>query len=214
MKLVGSIYPSWDDMSPYVVHFTKTDPTRNAAHNSISIAASCMLEAENRHGIGKSYMASPKTVCLSEVPLHQLRRLAQRRSRYGIGFLKEFVVSKGGGPIMYAYNGTAHAAALREAVEENIDDPSHPIWTIAPFVDTPGEFPTTQYFFEWEREWRVVERLRFQPEDVAFLILPEDIHKSARDFFDDAEADNVGPNYKCPFIDPYWGIEKIKKALS
>ena len=41
----------------------------------------------------------------------------------------------------------------------------------------------------------------------------EDLHAAARGFFDDAERENVGPNYKCPFIDPYWGLEKIKSSL-
>lgn len=47
----------------------------------------------------------------------------------------------------------------------------------------------------------------------AFLIIPENLHGAARSFFDDAERENLGPNYKCPFIDPYWGLDKIKRIL-
>lgn len=81
-------------------------------------------------------------------------------------------------------------------------DPTAPIWSVTPFVDETGG----SYNFEWEREWRHVGDLHFTPDDVAFLIIPEESHFYARDFFQSAEQDQLGPNYPCPFIDAR-GIE-------
>jgi hypothetical protein len=69
------------------------------------------------------------------------------------------------------------------------------------------------YLYEWEREWRHVGDLDFSETDPAFLIIPEDLHETARDFFHSAKIDDVGPSYECPFIDPYWGEDRITAAL-
>lgn len=212
-KLVGQANPDWDDMSPFVVHFTKASPNKSEYENSLSILHQRRLEARGRFGIGKNHAESPHCVCFSEVPLHQLKRLADKRGPYGIVFRKEFIVERNGGPIMYAYQDTTHATALRAFLDGAVGKPDDPIWQIASFVDQPGTYGKSSYFFEWEREWRHVGDLNFKESDPAFLVIPENLHETARGFFDDAERENLGPNYKCPFIDPYWGIEKIKSSL-
>ena len=115
---------------------------------------------------------------------------------------------------MYAYKDTMHAMAMRRLVSKAKDNPKDPIWKVAPFVDQPGEYGTTSYFYEWEREWRHVGNLDFHQSDAAFLIIPEGLHSLAREFFDDAESEHLGPNYKCPFIDPSWNAEEVKTALN
>ncbi|MBR0684456.1 hypothetical protein JQ594_00890 [Bradyrhizobium manausense] len=212
-NIVGTTKPDWDDMSPFVVHFTKKSLNKSAYDNSLSILHQRRLEARERFGIGKNFSESPKTVCFSEVPLHQLKRLADKRGPYGIVFWKEFIVERDGGPIMYAYQGTTHAEVLRSLVKKAKGDQSDPIWQVAPFVDQPGVYNTSSYFFEWEREWRHIGDLTFKPDDAAFLIIPAELHEAARHFFDNAEQENLGPNYKCPFIDPYWDIQKVKSVL-
>lgn len=212
-KLVGSWNDSWLDMSPFVVHFTTSSEGRSAYDNAISILAGRRIEARNRFGTGKNFPVAPKSVCFSEIPLHNLARMADKRGSYGIGFRKEFLVQRDGGPIMYAYKDTAQAKALRGLVAKAKKQPDDPIWKIAPFVDQPGKYGFTEYFYEWEREWRHVGNFAFNEKDAAFLIIPEDLHSAARGFFNAAEADNIGPNYKCPFIDPYWDLEKVKAAF-
>jgi hypothetical protein len=71
-------------------------------------------------------------------------------------------------------------------------------------VDVPGKYATGNYFFKWEREWRKLGDFNFFEEDVQFLILPAKLHVAARRFFKDAENENTGPFYDCPFIDPSW----------
>lgn len=211
-KLVGDIESNWDDMSPFVVHFTKkTD--RTEYENAISILFSRRLEARARFGAGKGFVESPKCVCLSEAPLHQLKRLADQRGPYGLGFRKEFIVGRGGGPILYAYQGTPHAQAIENCVKAAIGKPHDPIWRLAPFVDRPGVYGSNSYFFEWEREWRYIGDLDFNETDPAFLIIPEYLHSAARSFFDDAALEHSGPSYNCRFIDPYWDLEQVNAAL-
>ena len=212
-KLIGPTHPNWEDMSPFVVHFTKKSDTGSEYDNSISILASRRLEARNRFGIGKKHKESSSCVCFSEVPLHQLKRLADKRGPYGIVFRKEFIVARDGGPILYAYQDTPHALALLALIDGAVGKPDDPIWRVAPFVDQPGQYGSSSYFFEWEREWRHPGDLHFDEADPAILIIPEDLHEAARDFFDNAEREQLGPNYKCPFVDPYWGLEKIKSIL-
>ncbi|MBY5819894.1 hypothetical protein HFN60_30345 [Rhizobium leguminosarum] len=201
-------------MSPFVVHFAKASEKRSAYDNCLGILADRRIEARASFGTGKGYKASPRSVCFSEIPLHYLSRLAKKRGPYGIGFRKELLVSRDGGPIMYAYKDTSHAKVLSKLVSKAKGDPDDPIWKIAPFVDQPGEYGPKKYFYEWEREWRHVGSFGFQETDAAFLIMPEDSHSSARGFFEEAERDNLGPNYKCPFIDPYWNAEQVKAAFN
>lgn len=213
MKLIGPIDPTWSDMSPYVVHFAKEGHGHSAYLNALSILSSQRIEARSKFGAGRLLPPARKSVCFSEVPLHHLQRIAKERGEHGIGFRKELIVARGGGPILYAYKDSAHAHAIRSMTEDQKHDPSHPIWSLAPFVDLPGVYGYATYLFEWEREWRIVGDFAFDPAEAAFLIIPEGLHSLARSFFDDAEAENVGPNYKCKFIDPYWSEERVAAAL-
>jgi len=213
VKLVGSADEQWPDMSPYVVHFTKAEDKRTAYDNALSILSHRRIEARNAFGTGKQHAAAPQSICFSEIPLHNLKRLADKRGSYGIGFLKEFLVARDGGPIMYAQKDTSRAKSLRDMTAKAKNDKGDPIWLIAPFVDQPGQYGPKSYFYEWEREWRHVGKFDFKETDAAFLIIPEDLHSAARGFFNDAESENLGPNYKCPFVDPYWDAAKVKAAL-
>ncbi|WP_274423902.1 abortive infection system antitoxin AbiGi family protein [Chelativorans sp. YIM 93263] len=213
MALVGTIDPSWKDMSKYVVHFAKENPPRSAYDNAISILYERRIIAKNAFGAGRHLAPARKSVCFSEVPLHHLKRLADVRGQHGIGFRKEYVVERGGGPILYAYKDTIQAKAVNAMVHAAVNEPSSPIWDVAPFVDLPGTYGKSKYLYEWEREWRHVGNLHFAETDPAFLIIPEDLDDIARGFFASAKLEHVGPSYECPFIDPYWGEDKIEAAL-
>jgi Putative abortive phage resistance protein AbiGi, antitoxin len=213
MNKVGAIDPAWSDMSEYVVHFAKPHGGKTAYDCALSILYSRVIEARNSFGAGRHLPPARKSVCFSEVPLHQLKRLADVRGPYGVGFRKEFIVGRGGGPILYAYKDSDHAMAINSMVHSAKDEPDHPIWKVAPFVDLPGVYGKSQYLYEWEREWRSLGNFPFTVDDPAFLIIPEHLHSPARTFFDDAEAEHLGPNYKCKFIDPFWGEEKVASVI-
>lgn len=211
--LIGNIDPSWKDMSRYVVHFTKEYPPKTAYDGAISILYELRIVAANPFGAGRNLAPARKSVCFSEVPLHHLGRLADVRGLHGIGFRKEYIVERGGGPILYTYKHTGQAQAIKAMVHAAADDADSPVWDVAPFVNLPGIYGKSEYFYEREREWRHVGDLAFSETNPAFLIIPEDLHQSARDFFHSAKVDNVGPSYECPFIDPYWGEDRVAAAL-
>lgn len=157
-----------------------------------------------------------RVVCFSEIPLDMLDRLIERRSLYGIGFSKAFIVSKGGAPLWYLDKEGEQAPIIRAQIDERVAagvDPDDPFWRLTPFIDNPGNYAGRQYRFEWEREWRVIGRLSFHQDDVAFLFLPEEDHERARQFFADVEVENRGPVYFCPYIDPRWDMDRIQDAL-
>ena len=89
----------------------------------------------------------------------------------------------------------------------NVDDP---IWKLTPLVDHTAP----NYHFEWEREWRRPGGLRFAPDDVAFLFVPDqdDEHERAKRFFETG-GDGAGPAYSCPVLDPLWDAEKLAEEL-
>lgn len=211
--MIGPIKKEWNDISPFVVHFTKPSGDRSAYDNIMSILWHRTVRAKNRFGAGRKYPHSPKMSCFSEIPLHQLARLADKYGEYGVGFTKSLIVERDGGPIQYAYKDTSHAVAVRQMVEAGKNDPENPIWKIAPFIDLPGKYPTATYLFEWEREWRLPGPLTFDTDDVEFLIVPEELHSNARTFFADAQAENTGPSYFCPIIDARWNLKQVEAAF-
>lgn len=211
---------AWEDFSEFVTHFTKPTPPRSEYDNQLSICGNCHLIAANPFGIARSkapVIDTQKTVCFSEVPLHCLDRIANRRSRYGIGFTKEFAKSKGMLPVWYVEKDSVQhnsidqliAMALRSAAPA--DDP---IWRLTPFIDVPGNYPTGTYRFEWEREWRSVGDFTFDETDAAYLIIPEELHVPACEFFREARDEHTGPFYDCPYIDSSWGLDEITRALA
>ncbi|WP_369059061.1 hypothetical protein ABOZ73_15710 [Caulobacter sp. 73W] len=208
--------PDWADMSDYVLHFSRGSQGTEAYSNIMAILSWGRIEARNPFGVGRARApagANHNMVCLSEVPFGQLGRLAaRRRSNFAVAFRKSFLIEQGGNPILYGYAAGPLAAPINRLMVQGQGDPTHPIWQIVPFIDAPGAGGS--YFFEWEREWRKVGHLSFRPEDVAFLVIPEDSHDAARAFFLDAEEDQVGPNYRCPFIDAQWSRERVTQVLA
>jgi hypothetical protein len=181
------------------------------------ILGSGRLEARTAFGFVRNTAPDPRSqraVCFSETPLHLLGRIARRRSEYGIVFHKDFILRAGGNPILYAYGDGPVALAVQQLVTATAGDASAPIWRLTPFVDRPGRYGTTTYFYEWEREWRTPGDVAFQTTDVAFLIIPEALHEDARDFFLNARREHLGPCYDCPYIDAHWPLARVAPLLS
>ena len=213
-------YPSsWADMSNYVVHFTKESGNKTDYKNMLSICASRTLEARGRFGIGRKEAPKPtshKAVCFSEIPPHLLDRLAKKRGRYGIGFSKEFIRSRGACPIWYVDQSNPLHTSVNQLMDRALGSPdpgSDPVWILTPFIDVRGHYYTGSYLYEWEREWRHIGHFSFSETDVAFLIIPEELHGAALGFFTDAIQENIGPGYLCPYIDPSWDLDRVEQAL-
>jgi hypothetical protein len=209
----------WHDMSNFVVHFVSPHEPKSAYDVVMSILWERTLRAFNPFGIARHIAPDPRTqyaVCLSEVPLHLLARLADRRSSYGLGFTKQIILERGGGPIWYVENESPSYRAIEVMIDAALaaDDPaSESIWSITPFIDAPGDYPGGSYRFEWEREWRHVGDLSFETSNVEFLIVPEELHDVAQGFFYQAWEENLGPAYFCPIIDPYWNLDRVRATF-
>jgi hypothetical protein len=214
--------PDWTDMSEFVVHFTKatarpadSDNTPYWQHLGI-LWDGQLTPSEKRWGAARDDEQlgdSQRAVCFSEVPLPFTARIADRRgSSYGLGFTQEFVRRQGAARVWYLDEDEAAASAFAELMQiHRADfDAEDPLWKLTPLVVQPYE----RYRFEWEREWRLPgpRGLHFTMEDIAFLFIPEELHESARQFFD-GYAD-TGPIPRCPFIDPHWDEATIESALT
>jgi hypothetical protein len=208
---------SWEDMSDYVVHFTKGGSGKDDYWTMMRIYGICRLEPGHRFGIGKDrapIKCEQKAVCFSEIPPGQWRRLEDRRgTKYGLAFEKRLILARGGGPIWYAWKDTLHWYALQAMMDAADGDPEASIWRITPMIDAPGTYGGRDYLFDWEREWRHVGPMAFAPEDVAFLLIPEELHSAARGFFENVYREHIGPAYFCPYVDPSWDRDRIIDAL-
>lgn len=81
------------------------------------------------------------------------------------------------------------------------------------FHRQPGTYGDAVYRFEWEREWRVPGGFQFEVSEVQFLYLPEADHVEARSFFQQVLEENSGTAYLCPYIDPGWDVDRLRKAI-
>ena len=215
--------PDWRDMSDYLVHFTKDGPPSGDAYrNSLGILSQGVLRpgSEPFGSARRDFYAQGTQLCtcFSEIPLDRLGRLAGRRSRFGIGFRKDFIIANGGAPVWYVdFGSPAHTSleALKAEAAKAADPRAHPLWRLTPFIDVTGRPPKAPYTynFDWEREWRVPGPLRFTPADVALLFIPAELHDAAWAFFEDAEREHLGPGYFCPYLDPQWPEDRIAEAL-
>jgi hypothetical protein len=212
------------DLSEYLVHFTK-DP--DAYFKMLNILGSQSLQAGqkpfgcSRYGDKTLDEKKNRAICFSEAPLGFMHKFASKRSVYGIGFPKKYIVAKGGLPIWYVPSGSTAHIAIRElrqlGKEQNPADRrrkmikyDNPIWNLCPFIEETRDFGKLQHQYQWEREWRIVDsELKFAVNSVTFLIIPEFLHVNARQFFREAKRENTGPSYlNCPYIDGSWNLAR------
>lgn len=216
------------DLSEYLVHFTK-EP--KAYWKMLNILGSQKLKAGltpfgcSRNIDKKLDSTKNRAICFSETPLGFMQRFASKRSEYGIGFSKRFILERGGMPIWYVPAGSSAFKALHKSMTSGKErDPADrrrklikyedPIWDLCPLIEETRDFGFIQHQFQWEREWRLVAReMKFKVRDVAFLVIPEALHVNARQFFRDAERENTGPAYlDCPYIDGSWDLAKYSDS--
>ena len=199
--------PYGEDLSDYVVHFTRKTPENDCLANMENILLEGCVEARTKLGVGRYYPGCEKSVCLSEVPILHLPRLTIRRGAYGIGFAKSFISQLGGGPLFYLSGERYEAiAALMKAAAS---DPEAPIWKLVPYVD----HVSSAYEFDWEREWRVPAAVPVRPENVSFLFLPHSQHQAFQVYLQRKQSEGVMPLFECPLIDPKWPKERVRECL-
>lgn len=181
------------DMSKYLVHFSSSYESMMNILSSGSIKPSGPFGELNKL---PNYLV--KTVCLSEKPFDSLSKLSTRRgSKFGLAFTKEFIISKGGNRVWYVEKKSPQYTSLQRMASSDNN-----LLELAPFIEIVSNNQNERSDFDWEREWRVTGHISFLPEDVKYLFIPSDSHEQARTFFNDAQSENLGPNYQCLYIDP------------
>ena len=203
----------WKDMSDYLIHFTKAGPSEGEDYETMMLIYwEQRLLALKIAGIARHDYSDfiQKTVSFTEIPFGQLERIVERRgTKYGIAFSKKNLISKECNPLWYVWRETQYFNIIHNMMASEKSNPNADIWKIAPFIEDPSD----GYDFVWEREWRHIGDFLFEPEEVAFLLIPQEFHDAARGFFENALQDNTGPAYLCPYIDPLWSEEKINSVL-
>lgn len=183
-------------MSDYLVHLTED------SGGLVSIVTNGWLEPAPLGAVSKhpalDQLPSQSSCCLSEIPLDRLDRLSNQHGRYGVGFSRDFILSKHGTRVWYLDQDVNIAEWLFETRRTQwfqSPDPADPIWRLTPFID----YVTPNHRFEWEREWRVLDGLRFSPEDVRFLFGPDWEHTDL--------LQTLG--LTVPIVDPMWASQDL-----
>lgn len=167
------------DLSRWLVHLTRSE------EDLISILMSGRIEARSPYGAGKYFRSVQQqhhSVCLTEIPLPDLRRMTLRRP-WGIVFDKERLRTKfGAQQVWYVDDPSQQWSALEDAMDAARNDPRAPIWTLTPFVESVRSRSSPRpNDWRWEREWRVQGDLEFGLEDVAMIVADQ---QGAPEFFD------------------------------
>jgi hypothetical protein len=199
------------DFSIYLAHFTVSRRPFSTARDNPTLAFKGMKAIDRLESILKSkkILASrlpwnnKKAVCLTECPWGSLLAHAKTYSPYGVGFKKEFVFAKTGGPAFYV------RPDLYE--QQKWDDEVHKF--VTPFwpeyrpeaLKNFGAMKNRTVDYSHEREWRVPTDLDFEYEDIAFIVL-NDYRDMAK--FPQLLKDKIGRD-KFLLMENYRNIERL-----
>ena len=137
-------------------------------------------------------------ICFTEIRLSQAETHAHRYGKLGIGFTRDFIMKKGGRPVIYVtYDGKGNDCLLEDSIrnvyEQSNDNPEiyRPAKWIMAHVKRMSN-KNADDFYE-EMEWRLVydessthftkdetegiHRLRFEAKDIKVIIFPDDVTK-------------------------------------
>lgn len=206
------------DFSNYLAHFTvNRQPCSRAQDNPTNqfkgVKAIDRLESILK---GKKIFASrlpwnnKEAVCLTECPWGSLLAHAKTYSPYGIGFTKEFIFSKSGGPAFYVRPDLYDKQQWQDDVHKFVT-PFWPEYRPAA-LKTYGGMRDRTVDYSHEREWRTPENLEFEYENIAFVILNDYIDMAK---FSTTLKDKIGrdkfflmKNYKN--IERLWPLVKVE----
>jgi len=176
--------PTWRDMSEYVVHFCRT---REAL---IAILASGIIEGRTPFGWTREF--------------EKERDAARQRAEN----LRDYPTQKS------VCLSEVPLDLLDRLVDRRGPSQRRDWHRITPFIDKVGTFPDgTVYRFEWEREWRVPQRLDLYAGHPAFLFAPTKDHTQ---LVTDLTAKGVAgtPHGIAPLLDPTWNESTLQAALT
>ena len=123
----------------------------------------------------------------------------------GFVFSREFLVSKGAQPAIYL-NSYGDNSELKDAADRIYTIGAkkgfnNALSSLIPYLNAMDG----RYDFAWEREWRVVGKLAFEPADIVCVILPEQGEEKLKDKLLEGGV---------PVISPGWTAERIVDEFS
>lgn len=191
------------DLSPYLVHLTRSRSGRTAKENLHSIIQGKALLpgvyfGEDYSESDAKYADLPRkltpeeereffgSISFTETPLRYIRRLFDIKGRekdlthYGLVFPKEFLIRQGASPVFYINNARGDRKELVGALASLIETHPKEAAQILPLIAVFGKKlkqPIDYKGFVWEREWRlpIAESmlLQFNEDDVFAGLCPE-----------------------------------------
>lgn len=192
------------DLSPFLVHLTKSDGGRSASEILRAIIETRELVAGpsevsdakfggyNLHLSGEERRAFFSAVCFSETPLDETHCLLEVRGRainlepYGFVFMKSRLETLGVAPVLYLNNMAARMNPVAQSLFEIDRVNPAAARLLLPLVSVsgtklvpPGHHvpPPGNVDWRWEREWRLpacLSPMRFATEDVFVGLCPHE----------------------------------------
>lgn len=231
---------SRDDLSKFLVHLTRDYEGVSANNNLISIIENKVIEARNAHCLFKHDLNSLElsavlrkqfnTVCFTEAPLPQIKRLiakvAGRKIQlkaYGLIFDKSILLEKGVSPAIYI---NAQGTQLRNYLLDDFRSQFGEIKTLKGLRKTKQDYykAIVQYYaliniisnrhnFTWEREWRLAGDFKFRYIDLVAVIAddPDNFELLCKKRL---SKQNYRYIQMLPIISPNWNYEDIVEKMS
>lgn len=211
------------DFSQFVVHFTKNDAPLSIPDDADEVVNHiaglsaferliAMLTTKHIQASKLPWTNKP-AICFTECTWSSLLDHAKRYSRFGIGFTKAYLFSRGGGPAIYL------APGLFEHQKNYIGKKKMPFSPllfsfVTPFMPSyaPAEYKERFWQdhedepdYSYEREWRVPHHLDFEYQDIEFVIVDSylDMAKAPKEL-----KDSIGRE-KWLIMDNYETIENL-----
>lgn len=205
------------DVSPYLAHFTSqkfpkgyksnNNPTNLFKYMSAEKRLISILQGKKILSSQVPWVGNHKAVCLTECPWTSLITHTKQYSSYGVGFKKEFVFAKGGGPVYYVRADMFNNQKWDQSVLPFVT----PFWPEYVPATLKTTVSMTKCDYTHEREWRVADDLGFEYDDIEFVVLPD--YKAMAQFpkqlKDDIGRDKflLMENYKK--IEELWPVHKL-----
>ncbi len=149
-------------------------------------------------------------VCLSELGVGEVARLAERHGNFGLAFHRSSVQLRGAAPVWYLPRDSLMQTRFFDTVKKLAfrNDPVRDefLWELTPFVDYPrdanGCGTESAYDWRWEREWRIRGDLEFGPTEVAIVFAPSGMHHTVSRLICEVLRSSTGT--VPPIVDPRW----------
>lgn len=229
-----------EDISRFVVHLTRRYGDQSPKENLIAILRDRTIEARNAHCLfihdlrrlhfSEVLQNRFKTVCFTEAPLTQIKRLCApilgrkiKLQPYGVIFQKADVLERGCSPAIYI---NAKGTQIGDFLRRQFRDHFHGIRKLTILKRDQGLYheQIIQYYsliniiashhdFAWEREWRFNGDFKFQYIDIVAIIArdPDAFGQLVRDRITGPRARSLR---KIPIISPQWSYEDIVETMS